>query len=127
MKTIFFLILIISVALVFDVLLAPFGSGIIPPLAIIAVCYWFWRFMFAQRLLLALGMGLLFDIIGFLSMGVHLLIFIIMACACELMKNFFSNNESRAVIALNIVTLMIMFQLLMPLVSFLNAFAAHFI
>jgi rod shape-determining protein MreD len=127
MKIIFFLILTIGTAFIFDTLLASFGGSIISPLVITVVCYWFWRLRLIERFFLALGMGLLLDVTGFLPIGTHMLILILMAYVCEPMKDFFSNNESRAVIALNVVILMIIFRLLMPSASLLNTFAASFV
>lgn len=122
----FFLILTIGAALVLDIFFTS-GGSIIPPLVIGAVCYWFWRLTLHARLFLAFATGSLLDVIGFLPMGTHMIIFIVMAYICEPMKDFFSNNKSRAVIALNIIILMVIFRLLMPPISLLNIFTASLI
>lgn len=124
MKTIFSLILTIGAAFIVDTFLAPLGGNVISPLTITTVCYWFWHLTLPRRLFLALGMGLLLDIVGFLPMGTYMLVLIAMAYICEPIKDFFSNNESGAVIALNILILMIIFRLLMSPVSLLNTFVA---
>lgn len=127
MRIIFFFTLTIGLALVLDIFFASFGGTVIPPFAVGVVCYWFWRLTLARRLILASGMGLLLDVIGFLPMGAHTLILICMAYMCELMKSFFSNNESRAVIVINIIILMIIFRLLVMPASLLVAFLQSFL
>lgn len=112
MKTAFFFILTIGIALVLDVFFASLGGTIIPPFAVMIVCFWFWRLTLAKRLLLAFASGLLLDTIGFLPMGAHTLVFISMAYICESMKSFFSNNESHVVIVINVVILIIVFRFL---------------
>lgn len=126
MKKLFFLILTISIVLVLDIFFTP-GGNVIPLFVIGTACYWFWRLTLARRLSLALVIGSLLDVIGFLPMGAHMIIFIVMAYLCEFMKDFFSNNKSRAVIALNVIILMIIFQLLTRPASLLTTFAASFI
>ena len=76
---------------------------------------------------MALGIGLLLDVTGFLPVGTHMLILILIAYISEPMKDFFSNNESRMVIALNVVMLMILFRLLILPVSLLNTFVVSFV
>lgn len=126
MKKLFFLILTISAALVFDIFFTPEGN-VIPLFVIGAACYWFWRLTLTRRFSLALGIGSLLDVVGFLPMGTHMIIFIVMTYLCEFMKDFFSNNKSRAVIALNIIILMITFRLLVSPASWFTLFAASVI
>lgn len=127
MKTIFFLIISLGAGLILDLFLASFGGSIIVSLIIAVACYWFWRLTFTGRLFLAFAVGLLLDVTGFLPMGSYMLILIVMAYLCELIKDFFSNNESRTVIALNMAILIITFRLLIVPASLLTTFAASFV
>ena len=127
MKIFLSLILTIGVAFMLDIFFALPGGSIVPPLVITAVCYWFWRLTLIGRFFLALGIGLLLDVTGFLPVGTHMLILILIAYISEPMKDFFSNNESRMVIALNVVMLMILFRLLMSPASLLNTFIASLV
>lgn len=127
MKTTLLLIATICFALVLDVFFPSFGGTIIPPLAVVVACYWFWRLTLAKRLLLAFVLGLLLDIIGFLPIGAHTLTLVCMAYVCESMKSFFSNNESRMVIAINVVILMIIFRLLVIPATLLITLSQQFL
>lgn len=127
MKTILLLIVTIYFALVLDVFFASLGGTIVPSLAVAVICFWFWRLTLVERLFLAFVFGLLLDVIGFLPMGAHALILVCMAYVCELMKSFFSNNESRVVIVINVVILMIVFRLLVTPVSLLITFSQSFL
>jgi len=127
MKKILLLTVTICFGLVLDVFFSPFGGTIVPPLAVVVACFWFWRLTLIKRILLAFVFGLLLDVIGFLPMGAHTLILICMAYACELMKSFFSNNESRVVITINVVILMIIFRLLITPVTLLITFSQSFL
>ena len=113
MKTFFFIISMV-IALILDALLVSLRGTIIPLFVVMTACYWFWRLTLLRRLLLAFGIGLLLDIIGFLPAGAHIIALVAIAFLCEPMKAFFSNNESRAIIVLNVFMLIIMFQLVTP-------------
>ena len=119
MKTVGLIILTIALALLFDIFFTRIVGSIIPPLVIGVACYWFWRFTLGQRLVFAFVLGLFLDIIGFLPMGMHTLVFVCMAYICEPMKSFFSNTGSRVVVALNIVILIIIFRVLIVPASLL--------
>lgn len=115
-----FFIITIGIALMLDILFsrALIHIRIIPPFTIMALSYWFWRFDLVKRIILAFIVGLFFDVFGFLPMGAHTLIFLCTAYVCEPMKSFFSNNEARIVIGLNVFLLLIFTRLLVMPVSF---------
>ena len=111
MKTAVLLLLTAGVAFAFDVLWGQIAGGIIPPVAVIVILYWFWRLDMGQRLAMGMISGVALDTMGFLPPGTYALIFVCLAFLCEPMKNFFSNTGSRAVVVLNVVILVIAFRL----------------
>lgn len=123
MNIIIFLVVTVGFALTLDIFFASFGGVFLPPLTIVIAYYWFWRLTFSQRIVLAFCLGLLLDVIGFLPMGTHTLTLICMAYICELMKSFFANNKSRAVIIINGVIFMIIFRSLIVLIAPLVRFS----
>ena len=111
MKTAVLLLLTAGVAFAFDVLWGQIAGGIIPPIAVIVILYWFWRLDMGQRLAAGMISGVALDTIGFLPPGTYTLIFVCLAFLCEPMKTFFSNTGSRTVVVLNVVILVIAFRL----------------
>ena len=111
MKTFIFLLLTVGVAFAFDVVWGQIAGGIIPPVAVIVILYWFWRLDMGQRLAAGMISGVVLDTMGFLSPGTYALIFVCLAFLCEPMKTFFSNTGSHTVVVLNVVILVIMFRL----------------
>ncbi len=83
-----------------------------PPLMVAVICYWFWRFDLGERLLLALVAGVIMDTLGFLPAGTYTLLLVALAWMCEPMKSFFSNTESRPVVALCSLILLIGFRIM---------------
>ena len=124
MKTFIFLLLSTVAAFAFDVAWGHIAAGIIPPVAVIALLYWFWRLDLGQRLLCAMISGAVLDTIGFLPPGTYMLILVSLAFLCEPMKTFFSNTESRMVIALNVIILVIAFRILVFPASSLVLFSS---
>ena len=111
MKTAVLLLLTAGVAFAFDVLWGQIAGGIIPPVVVIVILYWFWRLDMGQRLAAGMISGVALDTIGFLPPGTYTLIFVCLAFLCEPMKTFFSNTGSRTVVVLNVVILVIAFRL----------------
>ena len=111
MKTLIFLLLSFTAAFAFDVAWGQIAAGIVPPVAVIAILYWFWRINLGQRIVLAMISGAILDTVGFLPPGTYVLILTGLAFLCEPMKTFFSNTESRMVIMLNVVILVIAFRI----------------
>ena len=123
MKTFIFLLLSIASAFVFDIVWGQIAGGIIPPIAVLAILYWFWRLDLGQRIVLAIISGAILDTIGFLPSGTYMLILMGLAFICEPMKTFFSNTESRMVIALNVIILAAILRILvLPASSFILLF-----
>ena len=110
-KTLIFLLLSTIAAFAFDVVWGQIAGGIIPPIAVIVMLYWFWRLDMGQRLAAGMISGVVLDTMGFLPPGTYALIFVCLAFLCEPMKTFFSNTGSRTVIVLNVVILVIVFRL----------------
>lgn len=121
MKTFFLFISTILPAYIINFFLPLSYGNIFPPLTIIVLCYWFLHLEFGKRMILAIISSLTLDIIGFLPVGTYMLIFVCMAYACNPMKSFFSNSESRLVLALNMMMLILIFFMLVSPLSFFFA------
>ena len=124
MKTFIFLLLGTVAAFAFDVAWGQIAQGIIPPVVVIAILYWSWRLEFGQRIILAAISGVVLDTIGFLPSGTYILILVGLAFLCEPMKTFFSNTESRLVVALSVIILVIAFRILVSPASSLMIFTS---
>ena len=122
MKTIIFLCVSIACAFAFDIIFGQLIGGIIPPLVVMVIFYWFWHLDLGQGLLLGIISGITLDTIGFLPSGIYTFMFICTVFLCIPMKNFFSNTESRSVVMLNIIILTSVFRLLVSPLSLLVQF-----
>jgi len=112
MKTFLYLFASIGLGFIFDTLFGQVAGGFVPPLMVAVICYWFWRFDLGERLLLALVAGVIMDTLGFLPAGTYTLLLVALAWMCEPMKSFFSNTESRPVVALCSLILLIGFRIM---------------
>ena len=124
MKTIIFLCISIACAFAFDSVFGYITGGIIPPLTVITVFYWFWRFEIGQRLVWSMISGAILETTGFLPSGTYMIMFVFAAFLCVPMKNFFSNTKSHPVVVLNVMILTIAFRLLSAPASSLLQFLA---
>lgn len=121
MKTFFFLCVTLVVALAFDVIAGQIAGFLMPPLAVVVICYWLWRLDWGERLMLAFCSGIILDAIGFFPMGSHTFVLVALAFLCTPMKSFFSNTQSRFVTVLNVGLLIIVFRvLILPVSSLIN-------
>ena len=112
MKTVVLLTVSLMAAFIFDAIFGGIAGGILPPMAVVVGLYWFWRLTMGNRLVLAIVLGLIIDTIGFLTPGASTLVLVGLAFLCEPMKAFFSNNESRTVVAMNMIILLVLFRIL---------------
>ena len=117
MKKTSFLILSLGIAFLIDKIGGKIFSSLIPPLIIGVIFYWYGRVDLKDRILLAFLCGFVLDTIGFFPMGTYTGLLLVLAWAYELLKSFFSNTESRTVMALSISLLLIGFRLLIFPVS----------
>lgn len=121
MKTGLFVFASIGLGFVFDGIFGQVAGGVLPPIAVVVICYWFWRFNLGERLVLAAVSGMFLDTIGFLPAGTYTLLLVALAWMCEPMKSFFSNTESYPVVALCTVILIIGFRIMIvPAVSLMH-------
>lgn len=125
MRTIIFLFISMVSAFVLDAVLGYITKGIIPPLIVIVIFYWFWRLEIGYRILLGVAVGAVLDTIGFLPVGTYTFMLVCVAFLCEPMKTFFSNTGSRMVIVFNIVLFTIAFRLLVVPASFFITFVSR--
>ncbi|MDP3779088.1 MAG: rod shape-determining protein MreD [bacterium] len=121
MKTLFYLVASICLGFVFDMVFGQVAGGFVPPLMVAVICYWFWHFDLGERLLLALCAGVIMDTLGFLPAGTYALLLVALAWMCEPMKSFFSNTESRPVVVLCSLILLIGFRIMVaPAISLIR-------
>ncbi len=124
MRSIILIASIIS-AFIIDALWGQIARGFLPPLVIITAFFWMVRLSFNQRIIFALILGSILDTIALLPAGTYSLMLLLAAFLCQPMKQFFDNTESRAVMALHALLLIIIYRALIfpasTLVLFLSS------
>ena len=91
------------------------------PVAALVFCFWSWQMSMEARLWLGLGVGLVMDAISLIPFGSSMLAFLILALACEFLRMFFSDTESKITRGVSVALLMAVFLGSVPLWSMLLA------
>ena len=94
------------------------GKAVFRPLSALAFCALSWRMEFETRMWFALAVGFVMDSVQLIPFGASLVTCVVLALACEVLRFFFSDTESRVTQSIGTGILMLLFLGMAPFWGF---------